>query len=375
MFAFWCALSTIMLVEAILTLHKVRRFRDFFLREVHAESEILDPGLPRVALLAPCKGIDVNLRENVDSWFAQQYANYKVFFIVESESDPALEILGDFQQGELLISGQAQDCGQKVHNLKFAIDHVPLSYEVFAFVDSDCLLRPNWLQNLVAQIGKTPEHAVTGYRWFTCQQNFGSLLRAVWNSSVLTLYQEEGGNNFAWGGSMAITRSTLESCRVLEFWKGSISDDYGLTNAVKSCGRRVQFAPGAIAFTTDCESLTGFFRWAFRQLLITRIYNPRLWIAALLFHALWVLWIVTGLFYPLYFIPLFLIVQAFQAMKADARLQCVPIGNRTLFRLMGPVIGLLNSLLLFCTLCTRTVTWRGKEYVLLGKDRLIVRDA
>jgi ceramide glucosyltransferase len=373
MFAFWCVLSTIMMVEAILTLHKVRRFRSFFLRVVNAAA--LDPERwPRVALLAPCKGVDVNLRDNIQSWFSQQYPDFRIFFIVESDLDPALPILSDFPQAELIIAGQARHCGQKVHNLRYAIDNLPGSYEVFAFVDSDCLLKPDWLRNLVSQLLKTPENAATGYRWFTFQKNFGSLLRAVWNSSVLTLYEEDGKRNFAWGGSMAITRSTFESCRVQEFWRGSISDDYGLTNAMISCGRSVQFVPGAIALTTDCETLAGFFRWAFRQLLITRIYNPRLWFAALLFHSFWMLWIATGLFYPLYFMPVFLIVQFLQAMKADARLLCVPIGNRFFFWLTGPLIGVCNSMLLFGTLVTRRVVWRGREYILISKDRLTIRE-
>jgi len=372
MFAVFCALSTIMMVEAILTLRKVYRFRDFFRKEIKAPALTLDYNWPRVALLAPCKGLDVNLRENVESWLAQRYPDYKVFFIVESALDPALQILCEFPQAELLIAGPAQDCGQKVHNLRIAIDHVPLSYEAFAFVDSDCLLKPDWLQNLVTQIVRTPNHAATGYRWFTCQKNFGSLLRAVWNSSVLTLYEEEGKNNFAWGGSTAISRSTLESCRVPDFWEGTISDDYGLTNAMKSGGRLVHFVPGAIALTTDCVSLSGFLRWAFRQLLITRIYNPRLWFAALFFHCLWILWIATGLFHPLYFVPLFVIVQGIQGMKAEARLQCVSIGNRGLFWLAGPLIGLCNSILLFGTLFTRKVIWRGVEYILLSKYRMTI---
>ena len=261
---------------------------------------------PTVALLAPVKGIDPGLDDNIRSWFAQEYSGeFKVFFVVESAEDPAVKILNEFPQATLLIASKASNCGQKVHNLQYAIEKIPASYEVFLFVDSDCLLMPDWMTNLVQKILDEPQNAATGYRWFTCQKDFGSLLRAVWNSSILTLNREDGKKNFAWGGSMAITRSAFESCQVMKEWKGSISDDYSLTIAMQKNGRCVRFVPGAIARTTDCENSGSFLRWAFRQLLITRIYYPQLWLSALLFHLAWFFWILIGTFYFSFFLPAF----------------------------------------------------------------------
>jgi len=370
MFSIWCVLSAILFVEAVLSLRKTIRFRQFFRREFsrpHSEEGFW----PSVALLAPCKGFEENLRENIQSWFSQDYSGqYKIFFIVESETDPAVEILKEFSQGDLLIAGKALDCGQKVHNLLYAIKEIPSSYESFLFVDADCLLKPDWMRNLVECIKRNPEDAATGYRWFRCQKNFGSLLRAVWNSSILTLNEEDGKKNFAWGGSTAIARSTFEACKITDFWKGSVSDDYSLTLALQSKGRSVRFVPGAIIQTADCIGTVSFLKWAFRQLLITRIYYGQLWFFALLFHLAWLFWIFSGLFYLPYFLPVFLIVQSIQAWKADLRWQCVPIGNRLWFWLTGPLVGLCNSALLIGTLFTRKIVWRGVEYHLLGKNEL-----
>jgi cellulose synthase/poly-beta-1,6-N-acetylglucosamine synthase-like glycosyltransferase len=370
MFTLFCALSAIMICEAALTFLKVRRFRDFYLRK-SSESLPLPDRWPRVALLAPCKGIEPNLRENIDSWLAQDYPDYRLFFILESDKDPAYNLIRTMN-GNVLIAGEAHDSGQKVHNLRYAIDQLPDSFEVLAFVDSDCFVEKDWLKRLVAQIVQSPENAATGYRWFTYQKDFGSFLRAVWNSGVLTLYQDGGKHNFAWGGSMAIMRSSFESFHVRDHWQGSISDDYGLTNAMQSAGKSVEFVPGVIGWTRDSISTLDFFRWAFRQLLITRVYHRRLWLAALLFHGFWLIWILNGFLYPLYFIPAFLVVQFFQGCKADLRLQCVPVGNRFLFWFSGPLIGFCNALLLIATLFTRTVVWRGRKYVLRGKNRVSI---
>lgn len=374
MFSIFGVLSVILLLEAILTLSKVIRFRNFFIRDISVAVD----HLPKVALLAPCKGLDRGMEENIRSWFKLDYPDFKIFFIVDSDQDPALSLVRKFRQAEVMIAGNAVDCGQKVHNLRYAISRIPPGYEVFVFVDSDCCVKNDWLRNLVRELCGDPENAVTGYRWFTNTANFGSIVRSAWNSSVLSLYQEKGKDNFAWGGATAILRTTFESSRILEFWKGSISDDYSLTNAMKSSGRMVNFVPGALAFTRDSVSFGEFLKWAFRQLLITRIYYPKLWAAAFVFHCAWFFWIVSGLFFPLYFLPAFILVQFIQSIKADLRWQCIhrtgetSTRQRIYFWLLGPVLGFCNFLLTLSTIFTRKITWRNVEYILLSRDRLIV---
>jgi ceramide glucosyltransferase len=377
MFWIFAGLSLILLAEAILSFRKVLAFRKFFVRKLS------QPGSPEsrsVALIAPCKGVDFELRENVQSWSKLDYPNYKIFFVVDSDEDPAVPLLREFADAELLLAGKAVDSGQKVHNLRFAIDRIPPEYEVLVFVDSDCRLKPDWLRNLVTQLLQDPQNAATGYRWFTNSAGFGSNLRAAWNSSVLTLYEENGKNNFAWGGATAIFRNVFAASHVLEFWKGSISDDYSLTNALKRSNRRVNFVPGAMAFTVDSIPLPEFLKWAFRQLLITRIYHPRLWAAALLFHVAWFFWIISGLFFPLYFWPAFLFVQLLQSFKADLRWRCIreignpPIRQRIWLWVLGPVTGLCNLYLTLSTIFTRTVLWRNVRYRLLGANRLAIED-
>src|SRR5688500_5144276 len=135
------------------------------------------------------------------------------------------------------VAGLSENCGQKVHNLQFAIQSLPSEYSVVAFIDSDCFVRSDWLRNLVRSVLLDSQHAASGYRWFSADQNFASLLRSAWNSTVLTLFKEKGKDNFAWGGSTAISRDSFDGSRVLEFWRGSVSDDYSLTQALKTSGR------------------------------------------------------------------------------------------------------------------------------------------
>jgi ceramide glucosyltransferase len=376
MFVVWYVLNVLIVIEAVLTLFKILKFRRFFFREV--SRNVQPQRWPKVALLAPCKGADPELRQNVQSWFDLDYPDVKIFFIVDALNDPAAEILREFPNGVLMVAGKATNCGQKVHNLRYAVQQLPAEYEVLAFIDADCSVRTDWLRNLIAKLMTDSSNAATGYRWFTNNHSFGSVLRAAWNSSVLTLYAEDANENFAWGGSTAIFRNVFESSRVLDAWQGSISDDYSLTNAVKNSGHRVNFVPKALAFTNDAISLTDFVKWAFRQLLITRIYHPRLWIAAFAFHFAWVAWILCGLFFPIDFIRVFALIQVLQAVKADIRLKCVRLvhpaaGNRFAYWFLGPVVGLCNSILLIATIFTKKVFWANIEYEVIDPTRVLVK--
>ena len=44
---------------------------------------------PQTVLIIPCKGLDSAFRQNISSFFHQDYENYLLWFVVAEESDPA----------------------------------------------------------------------------------------------------------------------------------------------------------------------------------------------------------------------------------------------------------------------------------------------
>jgi hypothetical protein len=83
---------------------------------------------------------------------------------------------------------------------------------------------------------------------------------------------------------MAIRRETFEAAHVSDFWRNTVSDDYALSAAVQSAGLDIVFAPGALAVSTGPITGRAFLAWARRQMIITRVYRPRLWWMALTAH-------------------------------------------------------------------------------------------
>ena len=48
---------------------------------------------PFVTVIAPCRGIDPGMQENLEALFDQDFPEYEIIFVVDDESDPAVEMI------------------------------------------------------------------------------------------------------------------------------------------------------------------------------------------------------------------------------------------------------------------------------------------
>ncbi len=246
-----------------------------------------------VALIIPCKGLDVRMPANIASFLKQDYANYRLFFVVEDKADPAYakicevkEALGRQSKAsdiQVLIAGPSVSCSQKIHNLLYALDRVPDSTQVLAFADSDVCVHEDWLSQLVWPLRQPGRAVATGYRWFVpTKNNLASLAMSAINAGVAQLL----GNsrlNHAWGGSMAIRAEDFRRLNLEHIWRSTLSDDLSLSHAVKKARMKVIFVPGCLVPSFDAMTWSGLYEFARRQFLITRVYVPGTWWAGLLF--------------------------------------------------------------------------------------------
>jgi cellulose synthase/poly-beta-1,6-N-acetylglucosamine synthase-like glycosyltransferase len=69
-------------------------------------------------------------------------------------------------------------------------------------------------------------------------------------------------------------------------WRGTISDDFTLTNVIKEAKLPIHFTPNClVASVGDCN-LRELFEFTTRQIQITRVYASHLWLPLLLGSAL-----------------------------------------------------------------------------------------
>ncbi|HJZ79218.1 MAG TPA: glycosyltransferase family 2 protein, partial [Pyrinomonadaceae bacterium] len=291
---YFCA--TISIYLGLLSLRSGFRFVNYLRSELTAQ---YPPFTPRVSVFLPVRGLDEGLSENIAAVFAQDYPAFEVVFVSDDENDPAWPVIESARRSfkgasgptmRTVIAGPATDRGQKVHNLSMGIEQADPGTEVFVFVDSDVRPVVDWLRSLVAPLGDEKVGAASGYRWFVpVRGGLAAHLLSVWNASIASALGPDGKRNFCWGGSTAIRRSVFESCRVADYWRGTVSDDFAMTRALQDGNRPIKFVPQCLtASFADC-SFGELLEFTTRQLKITRAYAPHLWKPLLVGSAIFVL--------------------------------------------------------------------------------------
>jgi ceramide glucosyltransferase len=247
---------------------------------------------PRVALFCPVKGAEPGLEQNISALVSFDYPDYEVFFTMAGADDPARKIIERFTAASkhkinIVIAGRPTDCGEKVNNLRAAVQTAGEEFDVYVFADSDGRPGRGWLARLVAPLQDSRLGAVTTFRWFFPQNGgFWSALASAWNAPAAT-YLGEHQRNFCWGGGTAIRREDFQQSNVLEFWNGSVSDDFSMTHALRQSGLPIVFAPVCLVPTLfDCDA-AGLLEFTNRQIIITRVYESKLWVLGGLAHALY----------------------------------------------------------------------------------------
>ena len=256
-----------------------RRFAAYVRRET---SRALPEFRPFVSVIAPTRGFEPGFAENVRALMQQDYPAYEVLFVFDDPQDPSLQLVKSLN-ARTVISGPAKNSGQKVHNLIAAVDEIDPRCEVIVFVDTDARPNTDWLRQLVAPLADETLGASTGYRWFVPERGgLASRLRSVWNASIASALGENREKNFCWGGSTAIRRATFERLNVVDHWTGTVSDDFTMTRVLKEAKLPIHFTPNCLVPSVgDCD-FRELLEFTTRQIKITRVYAPHLWLPLML---------------------------------------------------------------------------------------------
>jgi cellulose synthase/poly-beta-1,6-N-acetylglucosamine synthase-like glycosyltransferase len=391
--------AALLVLQSIISLRGGVHYLSYFRSET---GNVKPDFTPFISVLAPCRGLDQALHENLAALFHQDYPAYEIIFVTDNAADSALAVVEEVRREfgamahvttRVVIAGDATDSGQKVHNLRAAVKETNPKSEAFIFVDSDARPRAGWLRSLVAPLVEEQIGATTGYRWFIpAGGGFASTLRAVWNASIASALGPRSNKNFCWGGSTAIRRANFERARVLDEWRGAVSDDFAMMRALRRARLPIQFVPDCLTASHEDCTWRELLEFTTRQLKITRVYATHFWQVVLYSNLLFVLiffggvgLVITraalGLSFtlPLAFI---LTIYALGTAKAYLRWRAVSIPlapyraelRRGVFfhLLLWPLASALYLYNALAALFSRRIKWRGITYELKSPQETVI---
>ncbi|AFY54732.1 glycosyl transferase [Rivularia sp. PCC 7116] len=254
----------------------------FYLYSNKANS-LCDSQLPKTAVILCLRGADPFLPNCIRALLEQDYPQYELKIIVDSQEDPAWQVANDtvaesnatnVQISPLKIASTV--CSLKCSSLIQAVSELDSSYKVVALVDADAVVHPTWLRELVSPLMHPKVGATTGNRWYLSKGKYwGTLIRYIWNiSAVIQMYLY----GICWGGTLAIKTQVIHESRILEKWARALSEDTMLKAILAEHDLQVKFVPSLLILNREECTLPSLSNWIKRQLLISRLYHPQWWL-------------------------------------------------------------------------------------------------
>ena len=202
------------------------------------KSEVEHRNWPGVTLLKPVHGMEPRLRENLESFFRQDYPQYEIIFGARDENDAAIRLAREIAAEHptipvtLVFSGIPQFPNAKIFSLSRMVEHARFEHLIIS--DSDVEVAPNYISDVIAPLLDDTVGCVTClYRGLPAGGIWSRLealgMSTEMSSGVLVADMLEG-MKFALGPTMATRKDALAAIGGFAAMRAHCSDDYILGN-------------------------------------------------------------------------------------------------------------------------------------------------
>jgi ceramide glucosyltransferase len=224
------------------------------LRRLSATPKRLDApfGLYPVSILKPVKGVEPDLKTNLESFFYLDYPYFELLFCVPTHRDPAVKVIEaliakhPWVNARLFVEEQNIGPNPKVNNLIRAYELA--TYDWILVSDSNVLVPPEYLKRLVAHLdpGVGMITSVVAGRY---PRKAGGELEATFLNTWYARWMciaEAAGKTCVVGKSMLFRRSVAERFGGMRNLARYLAEDYMAGEAMQRLGLKVIIASDPI---------------------------------------------------------------------------------------------------------------------------------
>ncbi len=153
---------------------------------------LADDKCPHATIILCLRGSDPFLDRCIHGLRRLDYPNYEVVLVVDSDRDPANEIIDQHLKSDwknvnrVFLKDRLETCSLKCSSLIHGVEVADPKSEFFAFIDADTVPHQGWLRELASSLQFSDVGAVTGNRWYMpLRDSIGSYVRYVWNAAAV----------------------------------------------------------------------------------------------------------------------------------------------------------------------------------------------
>jgi ceramide glucosyltransferase len=241
-----------------------------------------DAHLPPVSVLKPVHGLEAQLKENIESFFRQDYPNYEILFAADTADDAALDVVREVCarypqiRSRILITGTPWP-NPVVYSFHCMAEEA--AHEVLVTTDSDVEVTPNYLREIVAPLLDPKVGMVTCVYRGKNAAGFFSGLTAIGMSVEMTagvlVANLLEGMKFGLGPTTVVRKDSLASIGGYTALRDYIAYDFAIGNLIAKAGYKVGLSCHAIDHVVNQKSFRHMWQNQLRWAQTTRYSRPK----------------------------------------------------------------------------------------------------
>jgi ceramide glucosyltransferase len=241
-----------------------------------------DAHLPPVSVLKPVHGLEARLKENIESFFRQDYPNYEILFAADEADDPALAVVREVCARYPHIPTRVFVTGTPWPNPVVYSFHClaeAAANEILVTTDSDVEVGPRYLREIVPPLLDRQVGMVTCVYRGKNAAGFFSGLTAIGMSVEMTagvlVANLLEGMKFGLGPTTVMRKDSLASVGGYTALRDYIAYDFAIGNLMAKAGYRVVLSSYVIDHVVNQGSFRRMWQNQLRWAQTTRYSRPK----------------------------------------------------------------------------------------------------
>ena len=344
--------------------------------------------LPPVSVLKPVHGIDARMRENLESFFRQDYPQFEILFAADETDDAALplvrELCAKYPQVPTRVFVTGKPPWPNAQNYCYHCMTPEAKYDIIVTSDSDVEVAPNYLREIVPPLLDPKVGAVTcmfrgknaGGLW----GNVDAIGQSVEFSAGVVMVNLLEGMKFGLGPTVVVRKDSLAKMGGFAAAREYLSNDFVYGKFIHKAGYEVVLSCHVVDHISPRMTFYKMWERQLRWAMGTRYSRPKGHAGSVLTFAapFGILGLIAGL--SLGYTKLGMTL--FAIAMVSRMLECFLIGWWTAgdraalgWSLFYPLRELHGFIIWCASYLSRKSLWRDNNYELLEGGRLVARRA
>jgi ceramide glucosyltransferase len=241
-----------------------------------------DARLPPVSVLKPVHGLEARLKENIESFFRQDYPDYEILFAADEANDAALDVVREVCERYPHIRSRVLVTGTPWPNpvvYSFNCLAEAAAHDILVTSDSDVEVDPRYLREIVPPLLDPQVGMVTCVYRGKNAAGFFSGLTAIGMSVEMTagvlVANLLEGMKFGLGPTTVVRKDSLASIGGYTALRDYIAYDFAIGNLIAKAGYRVVLSGHIIDHVVNQKSFRRMWQNQLRWAQTTRYSRPK----------------------------------------------------------------------------------------------------